>query len=148
MESESTVHNSIVLANQISELEHLCQKLLTQARENGFSDEEIFAIHRAIEEAFLNAVKHGNKMDVNKKVKVDYLINKDKFDISVEDDGSGFRPSEVPDPRNGENLYKSSGRGLLLMQSYMDSVRYNEQGNCVHMVKYRQKTDSGSEKNI
>jgi anti-sigma regulatory factor (Ser/Thr protein kinase) len=52
------------------------------------------------------------------------------------DEGEGFDPEAVPDPRNGENLLKTSGRGLLLIRSYMDEVMFNDRGNCVHMVKY------------
>ena len=55
------------------------------------------------------------------------------------DQGNGFDPETVPDPRRGENLYKKEGRGLLLMQSYMDIVEYNERGNHVHMVRYKEK---------
>ena len=81
-------------------------------------------------------------MDPNKRVHVKYLITPEKFDISIKDDGGGFDPDTVPDPRSEENLYKSSGRGLLLMQSYMDLVQYNKSGNCVHMVKYLKKKNN------
>lgn len=149
MVSEGLVRKSMVFANENSVLEQMCQKLLDEAAKQGFEQEDLFAIHLALEEAFLNAVKHGNKMDLNKKVYVEYLITPRKFDISVRDDGCGFNPSSVPDPREGENLYKSSGRGLLLMQSYMDTVEYNKQGNCVHMVKFRENTKSKADsKNI
>lgn len=149
MVSEGLVRKSIVLANENSVLEQMCQKLLDEAAKQGFEQEDLFAIHLALEEAFLNAVKHGNKMDLNKKVYVEYLITPRKFDISVGDDGCGFSPSLVPDPREGDNLYKSSGRGLLLMQSYMDTVEYNREGNCVHMVKFREsrKSKADSKKN-
>ncbi|MHC4482106.1 MAG: ATP-binding protein, partial [Planctomycetota bacterium] len=52
---------------------------------------------------------------------------------------NGFEPEKVPDPRSGENLYKAEGRGLFLMRSYMDEVSYNEHGNCVRMVRYKEK---------
>ena len=149
MVSEGLSHKSVVLANENSVLEQLCRKLLDEASKQGFEREDLFAIHLALEEAFLNAVKHGNKMDPNKKVYIKYLITPQKFDISVGDDGCGFNPSSVPDPREGDNLYKSSGRGLLLMRSYMDTVEYNKQGNCVHMVKFRENTKSKADsKNI
>ena len=149
MVSEGLSHKSVVLANENSVLEQMCQKLLDEASKQGFEREDLFAIHLALEEAFLNAVKHGNKMDPNKKVYIKYLITPQKFDISVGDDGCGFNPSSVPDPREGDNLYKSSGRGLLLMRSYMDTVEYNKQGNCVHMVKFRENTKSKADsKNI
>ena len=143
------MRKSVELANESSVLERLCQELLEEATRCGFDQEDIFSIHLALEEAFLNAIKHGNKMDPDKKVHVEYLVTSEKFDISVRDEGAGFNPSSVPDPRKGENLYKSSGRGLLLMQSYMDTVEYNKEGNCVHMVKFRENTKSKADsKNI
>ena len=55
------------------------------------------------------------------------------------DEGDGFDPNDVPDPRCGENLYKIDGRGLFLIRSYMDVVEFNEPGNQVHMVRYKEK---------
>lgn len=145
MVSKGSLQKSIVLANESLAFERLCQKLLGEAAEYGFDQKDIFAVHLALEEAFLNALKHGNKMNPNKKVHVKYLITPEKFDISIKDDGSGFDPNVVPDPREGENLYKSSGRGLLLMQSYMDKVEFNKTGNCVRMIKFIEKKQRKTE---
>lgn len=117
----------------------VCSELLSELKANAFSEEDIFAVHLAVQEAFLNAIKHGNGMDVSKKVKIDYLVGPDRVEISMSDEGKGFDPEGVPDPRLGENLYKIEGRGLLLMRSYMDEVRFNRRGNCVHMVRYKEK---------
>jgi len=130
-------YKSLVVDNKVSVVGRLCQQLLTEARENNFTEEEIFAIHLALVEALVNAVKHGNRLDPHKKVKVKYSITPGKFDISITDDGNGFNPVTVPDPRENENLYKLCGRGMLLMRSYMDVVEYNEKGNSVHMLKYK-----------
>ncbi len=62
-----------------------------------------------------------------------------KVEISMTDEGRGFDPNAVPDPRYGENLYKAGGRGLLLICSYMDIVEFNERGNRVRMVKYKER---------
>jgi serine/threonine-protein kinase RsbW len=91
----------------------------------------------ALEESLFNAARHGNKLDPEKTVTVDFLINSEKIDLTVTDQGDGFDPEELPDPRKHENLYKYGGRGVLLMRSYMDVVEFNEKGNQVHMVKYR-----------
>jgi serine/threonine-protein kinase RsbW len=110
---------------------------LDELQSRSFDQEDIFAVHLALEEAFVNAVKHGNRMDAAKKVRIDYCVAPDKVDISITDEGEGFDPARVPDPRCGENIYKTSGRGLLLIRSYMDVAEYNERGNSLHMVKYR-----------
>jgi serine/threonine-protein kinase RsbW len=115
----------------------VCERLLPELEASDFSGEEVFGVHLALEEAFLNALRHGNKMDPGKAIRVEYSVDSDRIEISVTDEGEGFDPESVPDPRCGENLYKPDGRGLLLMRSYMDEVRFSERGNCVHMVKYR-----------
>ena len=96
-------------------------------------------VHLALEEAFLNAAQHGNKLDPTKKVKIDYALTAEEIEISITDQGGGFNPNSVPDPRSDENLYKPDGRGLLLIQSYMDTVEFNESGNRVRMVKQKTK---------
>jgi serine/threonine-protein kinase RsbW len=137
MVSKSPVHKSVVIESNAVAVERLCRQLLGEAAANNFDGEDIFAIHLALEEALLNAVQHGNKADAGKQISIECLITPAKFDISITDQGTGFDPDVVPDPRSEENLYKLCGRGLLLMRSYMDVVEYNETGNCVHMVKYK-----------
>ncbi len=137
MVSKSPVHKSVVIESNAVAVERLCRQLLGEAAANNFDGDDIFAIHLALEEALLNAVQHGNKADATKQISIECLITPAKFDISITDQGTGFDPDVVPDPRIEENLYKLWGRGLLLMRSYMDVVEYNETGNCVHMIKYK-----------
>ena len=127
---------SVELDNSSCVVEKFCQQLLKQAGEAGFGDDELFGIHLALEEAFTNAVKHGNCGDPDKKVNIEYLITPKLFDITISDEGCGFVPDEVPDPRDDENIFKPGGRGLLLMNAYMDAVEYNQAGNSVHMIKH------------
>jgi serine/threonine-protein kinase RsbW len=103
----------------------------------------MFAVHLALEEAFLNAVKHGNKMDPAKTVVLEYLVDGEKVEIQMLDEGRGFDPCSIPDPRTGENLYRPEGRGLLLMSAYMDVVEYNERGNGLRMVRYKNRPVPG-----
>ena len=116
----------------------MCEQILSKLEDNGFSKEDIFAVHLALEEAFLNAVKHGNKMDSAKNVKIDYSVGSDRVEISMTDQGDGFEPEAIADPRWGESLYKPEGRGLFLMNSYMDVVKFNKRGNSVYMVRYKE----------
>jgi serine/threonine-protein kinase RsbW len=130
---------SMVVESKPSAVTGVCKQILSKLENNGFSKEDIFAVHLAVEEAFLNAVKHGNRMDSSKSVKIDYSLGLDKVEISMTDEGNGFQPEGVADPRWGESLYRPEGRGLLLMNSYMDVVKYNERGNSVYMVRYKEK---------
>ena len=106
---------------------------------NHFGEEDIFAIHLSLEEAFANAVKHGNKSNPDKKIKVEYLVDSEKVEICLTDEGEGFCPTVVPDPRCGENLYRGNGRGLLLIRSFMDICEFSKSGNSVRMVKRKKK---------
>lgn len=107
-----------------------------------YDEQSVFAIKLALEEAMINAIKHGNKMDVSKKVRVQARITPKRIVLTIEDQGAGFTRNGVPDPTIEENLCKCSGRGILLMESYMNSVTYSKQGRRVRMVRinprYRQ----------
>ena len=130
---------SIVVESKTSAITGVFQQIQAKLVDHNFGKDDIFAVHLTLEEAFLNAVKHGNKMDPSKKVKVEYSIDADKIEISITDQGPGFKPEAVDDPRFGENLFKPGGRGLLLMNSYMDMVKFNREGNSVSMVRYKEK---------
>ncbi len=89
----------------------------------------------ALDEAFVNAVKHGNKNDPNKLLKITAELSPKEASFTVEDEGEGFDIREIPDPCDPKNLFRTSGRGVLLIYNIMDEVEYNAQGNRVKMVK-------------
>jgi serine/threonine-protein kinase RsbW len=89
----------------------------------------------ALDEAFVNAVKHGNKHDHNKLVRITADLSAKEARFTIEDEGEGFSVADIPDPRDPENHYKSTGRGVLLIYNIMDQVEYNERGNRLTMVK-------------
>lgn len=139
MSAKSPIRSSIVLESRPSAVVGVCREILSKLEGNGFSKEDVFGVHLALEEAFVNAVRHGNGMDPSKKVKVDYSVGPDEVEICLTDEGEGFDPGSVPDPRDGDNLYKPDGRGLLLISAYMDLVEFNERGNRVRMVRYKKR---------
>jgi serine/threonine-protein kinase RsbW len=141
MALETPSSSSEVIESRPSAISDVYERIVSKLEDNGYSEDDIFAVHLALEEAFLNAITHGNKMDPGKKVRIDYLVSADKVEIDIMDQGEGFNPETVPDPRFGQNLYKTAGRGLLLISSYMDVVEFNEQGNHVRMVRYKEKPD-------
>jgi len=89
----------------------------------------------ALDEAFVNAVKHGNKNDLTKLVKITAELSSNEAAFTVEDEGEGFDIREIPNPCDPENLFRTSGRGVLLIYNIMDEVEYNAQGNRVKMIK-------------
>src|SRR5918912_230063 len=89
----------------------------------------------ALDEAFVNAVRHGNRNDPRKLVRITAELSSKEARFTVEDEGEGFDVQEIPDPRDPSNLFKTSGRGVLLIYNIMDEVEYNERGNRLTMVK-------------
>lgn len=136
-DTKKILHKSCHLQSTEKQVQQAIQEILSTLPDYGFNEDAVFAIHLALEEAFLNAVKHGNHNDSQKAIDVECLVTPEKFDISISDEGFGFDPDGIPDPRCNGNLYKASGRGILLIQSYMDVVEYNARGNCIHLIKYR-----------
>src|ERR687894_2483147 len=89
----------------------------------------------ALDEAFVNAVKHGNRGDHRKLVRITADLSAREARFTVEDEGEGFKLSDIPDPPDPANLFRTSGRGVLLIYNIMDEVEYNERGNRLTMVK-------------
>jgi serine/threonine-protein kinase RsbW len=101
----------------------------------GYGAQCIFAIKLALEEALINAIKHGNRFDPHKNVRIEAKITPAQAEIIIEDEGPGFCRTGVPDPTLEENLEKCSGRGILLIEAYMTRVRYAKGGRRVRMIK-------------
>ena len=112
---------------------------------NRFGDSDVFAIKLAVEEALVNAIKHGNQLDSDKKVKIGYAVNDDKFEITIADEGPGFNPAAVPDPTEEINLDRNCGRGVFLIKSFMTTVEYFGCGNVVTMSKLKSAAEPDAE---
>jgi serine/threonine-protein kinase RsbW len=102
-----------------------------------FDERDIFSVKLALEEALVNAIKHGNQMDRTKKIHITYRITPERLEIDIADEGPGFDPSDVPDPMAAENLERPCGRGLLLIRHYMNEVIFHPPGNRLTMIKIR-----------
>ncbi len=126
-----------VIPTDLSAARRLAEEILGQVKAHGYGEDVCFAIRLAVEEALINAIKHGNKYDRQKTVTVSTDVAGDKTAITIADEGKGFDPSAVPDPTDDENLEKPCGRGIMLMRAYMDEVAYNQRGNEVRLVKHK-----------
>jgi serine/threonine-protein kinase RsbW len=89
------------------------------------SKEKLSNLDLAISEAISNAMVHGNKLDPNKDVTVTLNIYEKRIELKIKDMGKGFKPEDVPDPTKPENIFKDSGRGIYIMNSFIDDVFYN-----------------------
>jgi serine/threonine-protein kinase RsbW len=108
----------------------------------GMDEDTVHWIGVAVRESVINAIKHGNREDLEKLVTVEFTFappaDPGELVVRVVDQGEGFEPEEVADPLAPENLLKSSGRGIFFMRSFMDDVtlrRASEGGMEVRMVK-------------
>lgn len=123
------------LPSDLALMNGVLQYLLARVAKLGLIAPERSNLFIALDEAFVNAVKHGNKNDPTKLVRVGAELSPKEACFTIEDEGEGFDVQTIPDPRDPANLFKSSGRGVLLIYNIMDEVEYNAQGNRVKMVK-------------
>jgi serine/threonine-protein kinase RsbW len=133
--------NEYEFFSDLGEVRLLQDRLETALAAAGWTEHEQFAIKLAVEEAVVNAVKHGNGMDPDKRVRIGYTITPERFTIRIEDEGPGFNPADVPDPTLPEFQERPCGRGLLLINGFMDEVKYHGRGNVVTMTKIRGSTN-------
>lgn len=137
MSDRWTWTSDIRIPNNTTAGKQVVEELLAQLTQNSWGEHDTFGVHLAIEEAMVNAIKHGNQDDPEKTVHVSCQVSPDEVRIEIQDEGEGFDPADVPDPTEEENLEVPSGRGLMLMRTFMTSVEYNDAGNQVIMYKDR-----------
>lgn len=113
--------------------------VLKAAKEIGFDEDDLHKIGMAVRESMVNAVVHGNRYSARKKVHLSISKSRDRLSVVIGDEGEGFDYDSVPDPLSEENLLRQSGRGLLLMQAFVDELEVRQRkpsGTEVRMVKY------------
>lgn len=126
------------VASRLEMLEMVQTALHHVAGMAGFDDDASHYMSVAVREAVVNAMKHGNRMEEDKRVAVNLVLHPKRLEVTVRDQGPGFAPDDVPDPLAPENLLKANGRGIFFMRSFMDEVSYAFPaggGTLVKMVK-------------
>jgi serine/threonine-protein kinase RsbW len=125
MQSGDTERIEITISSRFENIE-LVQVIAEHLCENAGVDEDgSHWIGMAVREAVANAIKHGNKLDVHKKVFATFELDGLELEITISDEGAGFDPEKVSDPLNPQNLMKTSGRGIFYMKTFMDQVHYS-----------------------
>ena len=127
----------ITLREMRDEVERVQTQVADALRERGYDNDSMFAVRLCLEEALVNAFRHGNRFEPGLVVKFRASIGPDTCTFEVEDQGEGFDPDGVPDPTAHENLEIPSGRGIMLMRAYMSSVEYVPPGNCIRITYKR-----------
>ncbi len=88
------------------------------------NESDNFAI--SVSEVVANAIIYGNKLNKDKKVKIDVYINENEITVKVKDEGTGFNPDILKNPTDPENILKETGRGLFILKNLNDKVDFNQ----------------------
>ncbi len=129
--------NHLVIPSDMSAARRIQEQILDKAKRLGYGERCLFAIRLALEEAFVNAHRHGNGRDPHKNLHVSHDIDDQRLVVRIGDEGRGFDPNGVPDPTSPDRIALPEGRGIMLMRAYVDDVSYNDAGNEIQLVKKR-----------
>ncbi|MFT3741048.1 MAG: ATP-binding protein [Breznakibacter sp.] len=128
------VVNSLTFKSEIKNI-NLVEKLIDEISAAYSISSDIYGkILLAVVEGVNNAIVHGNKLNKEKEVSVDYTIESDIIEFIISDEGKGFDFDHVPDPTTPENVEKSHGRGIFLMNHLADEIEFLENGCKVKLV--------------
>jgi serine/threonine-protein kinase RsbW len=123
-----------MIPGSVAEIPPLMEKIMAVVRDSGCAAGAEFEVEVALTEAIANAVRHGCRQDPGKQVQVSLACDPEKgMLVVVKDPGSGFDPSRLPSPVESENIFRSHGRGIFLMNQLMDEVQFREDGREVRM---------------
>lgn len=123
------------LANDISAIEHAVDHFVQRLTDSCRDRRRLLLNFRVgLTEALSNAMLYGNAEDPEKVVRVELHVEAGDVRIQVTDQGAGFDPGRIPDPRTPKNLQKAGGRGIFIMREMMDEVHFNASGNSVTLV--------------
>jgi serine/threonine-protein kinase RsbW len=128
----------LTIPSRLEEMQAVHELVGKAVKEYKLSDELAHWIELTISESMINAIQHGNQADPAKEATLRISSNGDSIEIIVEDQGCGFKLDKVADPTDIANLLKPSGRGILIIRSFMDEVdlTQREGGGCrLRMVK-------------
>jgi len=111
------------LDSTLESVDHAEEIAVGLAKRAGFGEDDLTKIGMAVRESMVNAVVHGNRYNANKKVRFSVSKNFESLTVRIADEGEGFDFENLPDPCAGENLFRSSGRGIFLIRSFMDEFQ-------------------------
>ena len=145
MNTNAKLQASLVLASRFENIEVAERALVDLCHRAGCAEDEEYWLVTSLREAVANAVRHGNRRDPERLVRVAYSIDNSTVTIRVEDEGEGFDPANIPDPTDPENLLRPSGRGIFYMRQFMNRVEFGPTpsgGTAVVMVRNLDQIDS------
>ena len=124
------------IASTFENKEKLIDSIMTKLHTSGYiAPSTNTGVRLCLDEGIVNAIRHGNNKDPEKTVTAHLFGNDRKWGIQISDQGEGFAPEEVPDQNNEESRYLEGGRGVFLMNHYMDEVGYYHRGTLLFLTK-------------
>lgn len=129
-----SISQKMVLESNLESV-HTVEKLISRVKdEYAISDDNYNDIWIALNEAVSNAIKHGNKFNPAKKVRLTIETKEDRYlCFTIKDEGDGFNPADVPNPTSPDRIGEPNGRGVFLIHKLADRVTYSENGTCVEI---------------
>ena len=126
------------IASRLEEKTPVIRKVLERLLQDRFiGPGEEMQVRLCLDEAIINAIRHGNQYDEQKSVTIVLFASNDEWAVRIEDEGEGFLPDDVPDVNNPESLLLEGGRGILLISEFMDHVWYYAGGRSLQLSKRR-----------
>lgn len=135
------------IESQLRAVHHVEREILRILKEMGYSEDDLFNVRLALDEACSNAIKHGNRENPGKTISVGVRVDLEAVRMEVKDEGDGFDYTSILDPRDLDRLHETGGRGLFLIQQFMEQVDFNQEGNSICMV-YQKGKDLGRPRSI
>jgi serine/threonine-protein kinase RsbW len=131
------------IASDLNAAHSVISEVMERVRQDQWSSKDTFAVELTLEEAFVNAITHGNESDMAKQVHFVCKASPEKVWFYVEDEGRGFDPDLVANPTLVDNVGIPSGRGIYLIRGFATSVQWNGKGNAVTIEIERNHNTSG-----
>jgi len=137
--AHDTMNFSKTIPSRLEVIPELVHAAVEEIGQSSLDDKQVHDITLSLEEALVNAVKHGNKSNQDLSVRLDIQTQGDTLVMTVADQGEGFDFSRVANPTQPENLGKLSGRGIFLIRHLMDEVEFFDRGRKIRMIKFLRK---------
>jgi serine/threonine-protein kinase RsbW len=135
----TTSRVSLTLSSSLESVDKVERTAEEFAARAGFDEDTVPNIAMAVREAAVNAILHGNSYNPEKQITASFEANAESLTVRIADQGSGFDPSNIPDPLAPENILRGSGRGIFLIRAFMDEVHFRQlhPGTELTLIKHR-----------
>ena len=124
------------LKSDLKVIPEIALSIFKKLQSLAIKEDDLFDVRLALEEALINAARHGNKLDKNKEIYIKVKVLPQSIELEIKDQGNGFDYKKLPLPTDEQNLEKTSGLGVFLIKELMDEVEFLDGGSRIKMVKF------------